>query len=72
MRKVKMLKFFWMGFTARYKFGLSTDAPRGLIPYDIPGYGKTFKNSTWGFNYYVMFRIPIRKDKKSLIDVIKK
>jgi hypothetical protein len=61
--KVKMLSFFWMGYTARYKFGLNTDAQKGFASHDVPGYGKTDKGSTWGFNYYVLFRMPVRKQQ---------
>lgn len=59
--KVKMFSFLWMGYTARYKFGLSTRGNNQLTSHDVPGYGATDKNSTWGFNYYLMFRIPVRK-----------
>ncbi len=68
--KVKVLGSFWMGYTARFKFGLNTNAPRGFIPHDVPGYGKTYNDNTWGFNYYLMFRIPVRKEKQSLSEVL--
>jgi hypothetical protein len=58
--KVKMLSWFWMGYTARFKFGLKTGSTPEMLPYDIPGYGKTHKETTWGFNYNLMFRIPFR------------
>ncbi len=61
--KVRMFGIFWMGYTARYKFWLNTNEPRGFIPHDVPGYGKTYNESTWGFNYYIMFKIPVRKEK---------
>jgi hypothetical protein len=61
--RVKMLKFFWMGYTARYKFGLSTNESGEFVPYDVPGYGKTANESTWGFNYQILFRIPVRKQR---------
>ena len=62
--RVKMWKFFWMGYTARLKFGLNSDKPGELISHDVPGYGKVDdNNTTWGFNYYLMFRIPFKKDK---------
>ncbi len=61
--RVKMLKFFWMGYTARYKFGLNTNESKGFISYDVPGYGKTANQSTWGFNYQILFRIPVRKSR---------
>jgi hypothetical protein len=60
--RVKMLPFFWMGYTARYKFGLNT-SDGTFESHDVPGYGKTWKQSTWGFNYQLMFRIPIRPKK---------
>lgn len=59
--KVKIYKSFWMGYTARIKLlpGLHEDLV--LQTYDIPGYGLTFKKPWWGFNYYLMFRVPLPK-----------
>ena len=62
--KVRVLKNFWMGYTARMKFSASYSKDQALQTYDIPGYGLTFKTPWWGFNYYLMFRIPIRKEKQ--------
>lgn len=70
--KVKVLGNFWMGYTARFKFGLNTNAPRGFIPHDVPGYGKTYNDNTWGFNYYLIYRIPVRKEKTLLTELPKK
>ncbi len=61
--KVRMFGIFWMGYTARYKFWLNTNESRGFIPHDVPGYGKTYKENTWGFDYYIMFKIPVRQEK---------
>ncbi len=61
--RVRMLKFFWMGYTARYKFGLNINEPSGFESHDVPGYGKADNQATWGFNYQLLFRIPIRKQK---------
>jgi hypothetical protein len=61
--RVKMWKFFWLGYTARYKIALNTNETGDLISYDVPGYGKTASKPTWGFNYQILFRIPIRKQK---------
>lgn len=58
--KVKMFSWFWMGYTARFKFGLHYGNTPEMKPYDIPGYGSTYKETTWGFNYQLMFRIPFR------------
>jgi hypothetical protein len=60
--RVKMIGSFWMGYTARFKFGLKTNEG-GMIPSDVPGFGRTDKPSTWGFNYVLLFRIPLGKAK---------
>lgn len=59
--KVRVWKIFWMGYTARMKFAPSTPSDSPMIPYEIPGYGLTFKKPWWGFSYYLMVRIPFRK-----------
>jgi hypothetical protein len=61
--RVKMWKYLWMGYTARYKSLLSTSGTGNLSSTDVPGYGATDKESTWGFNYYIFVRIPVRKIK---------
>ena len=61
--RVKVWKFFWMGYTARMKFAPGTPKDSPLAPYDIPGYGLTFKKPWWGFSYYLMMRIPFGKDR---------
>jgi Domain of unknown function (DUF6048) len=59
--RVKIWKALWMGYTARFKFGLKHDETENIIPSDVPGYGRTNKDSYWGFNYQVFIRIPVRK-----------
>jgi hypothetical protein len=59
--RVKIWKIFWLGYTGRLKFALKTDASPEMLPYDVPGFGRTDKETSWGFNYYVMIRLPIRK-----------
>lgn len=61
--RVRVWKLLWLGYTARFKLGLSTDDTPDMIPYDIPGYGNNEKNSTWGFNYQVLIGIPVKKKK---------
>lgn len=62
--RVRMFSVLWMGYTIRYKFGLNTNESSGLVPYDVPGYGRTDKNTTWGFTYYVLVRVPFKGIKK--------
>jgi hypothetical protein len=59
--RVRMWKFIWMGYTGRLKFWLKTSDTPTMLPYDVPGFGKTNKDTYWGFNYYVFLRIPFRK-----------
>lgn len=59
--RVKVWKIFWLGYTGRFKFALSSDGTPEMLPHDVPGFGRTDKDTTWGFNYYFMIRLPIRK-----------
>jgi hypothetical protein len=59
--RVRIWKMFWLGYTVRYKFALSMGDTPDLLPHDVPGYGLTNKNAYWGFNYQVLFRIPLTK-----------
>ncbi|MGC1243925.1 MAG: DUF6048 family protein [Chryseosolibacter sp.] len=59
--RVKIWKIFWIGYTGRFKFALNTEGTDEMLPHDVPGFGKTDKETSWGFNYYLMIRIPLRK-----------
>ena len=59
--RVKVWKVIWMGYTARFKFGLKHDDMPDIIPADVPGYGRTNKDSYWGFNYQIFIRVPVWK-----------
>jgi hypothetical protein len=56
--RVRVLKNFWMGYTGRIKFAASWAEEQQLQTYDVPGYGLTFKKPWWGFNYYLLYKIP--------------
>jgi hypothetical protein len=58
--KVKIWGWFWLGATGRLKFGLDLDGNGDLTSYDVVGYGRNFKSTWWGFNYYAMVRIPFK------------
>lgn len=59
--RFRIWKELWMGYTARMKFfpGLNKNEP--LVPYDVPGYGLTYKRPWWGINYQIYWRIPFTK-----------
>ncbi|MBL3657067.1 DUF6048 family protein [Fulvivirga sediminis] len=59
--KVQIAKPLWMGYTARFKVRMSNFEEEELMPNTIPGYGLAEDKVTWGFNYWIMFRIPLRK-----------
>lgn len=61
--RVKMYKFIWMGYTARFKFGLKIDESAEMLASDVPGYGRADKESYWGFNYQLFFRIPVMRGR---------
>jgi hypothetical protein len=61
--RVRMYKIFWMGYTARFKFGLKTHNTDQMLPSDVPGFGRTDKETTWGFNYQIFVRVPLPKKK---------
>ena len=70
--RVKIWKVIWMGYTARFKFGLNYDDTEDIIPSDVPGYGRTNKDSYWGFNYQIFVRIPVRKQQPIAFKMKKK
>jgi len=59
--RVKIWRIFWLGYTARLKFGLHFGDTPEMMPSDVPGYGRADKDSYWGFNYQLFIRIPTRK-----------
>ncbi|MEJ0029357.1 MAG: DUF6048 family protein [Bacteroidota bacterium] len=46
--RVRVWKFLWLGATGRLKFAYSGHNQWNLLSYDVPGYGRTFKNNWWG------------------------
>ena len=62
--RVKIVSGFWMGYTARLKFGAGVKGNSSTLnTYDIPGYGTTGLGKYWGFNYQVFWRFPVAKTK---------
>lgn len=61
--RIKVWKIFWLGYTGRFKFVLAQNRDRSLLSTDVPGYGGTDRPTTWGFSYYVMAKLPVRKTR---------
>ncbi|HMP98140.1 MAG TPA: DUF6048 family protein [Cyclobacteriaceae bacterium] len=61
--RVKIFKYFMLGYTGRFKFFPKSTAEGELIAYEIPGYGIKDLNIYWGFNYQLFFNIPLKSQK---------
>ena len=59
--RVKIVSGFWMGYTGRLKFAPGVDKSKQLQTYDVPGYGLTYKQPWWGFNYYLMWKLNFKR-----------
>ena len=59
--RAKIWKQFWMGYTARLKIAPGIKGAEQFEVYDIPGYGLASKDTYWGFNYQVYYRIPFKR-----------
>jgi hypothetical protein len=59
--KIRIVKQLYMGFTMRFKLLMKTKQTEILKPYYIPGFGKNVSSSSFGFNYYISYRLPFRK-----------
>jgi hypothetical protein len=56
--KVRLFKGFFTGYVLRFRFLRSGTLPEvPFAPYYVPGYGLADRENTWGFRYYVMYRI---------------
>ena len=59
--KVRIWKMLWLGYTARFKFGVKASENPDMVSHDIPGFGSFEEKTTWGFNYQMFFTIPLKK-----------
>jgi len=52
---------FVMGFSTRWQFARKINGEDILLTYDIPGFGNTKRQNSTAFDYYLMWRIPLKK-----------
>lgn len=57
----KIVSNLYMGFTMRWQFSRKINGEGELKTFDIPGFGKTRRQNSTAFDYYIMWRIPFRK-----------
>lgn len=58
----KVVSNLYMGFTMRWQFSRKINGEGELKTYDIPGFGKTSRQNSTAFDYYLMWRIPFKKE----------
>lgn len=63
--KVKLTRILWLGYTARFKFSVDTFEGRQLIPHWIPGFGRADERTWWGLDYWLIIKIPFKKEVKA-------
>ncbi|MEP0985916.1 DUF6048 family protein [Ekhidna sp.] len=56
----KVVSNLYMGFTMRWQFSRKINGEGDLKTYDIPGFGKTSRQNSTAFDYYLMWRLPFR------------
>ncbi len=60
--KIKIVSNIFFGYTMQFRFLKSIKGDPSLIPYDVPGFGSKGEDRTsFGFDYYVFYRIPFKK-----------
>ncbi|MEO9868947.1 DUF6048 family protein [Ekhidna sp.] len=58
----RIISNFYMGFTMRWQFSRKINGEGNLKTFDIPGFGKTRRQNSTAFDYYLMWRIPFKKN----------
>ncbi|MEP1096175.1 MAG: DUF6048 family protein [Cyclobacteriaceae bacterium] len=57
----KIVSQLYTGFTLRWKFSRKVSGEGLLKTFDIPGFGNTKRENATSFDYYLMWRIPLKK-----------
>lgn len=58
--KVQVIKNVFLGYNLRFKFARGFSGTPSLIPYYIPGFGRSNREERFGFDYSIFYRIPLR------------
>ena len=61
--KVAVWGNLYLGFTGRFKFEKKISSQTSFSTYEIPGYGKSSKNSKFAMNYQIFYKIPFVKKR---------
>ncbi len=61
--KVEVFKNLFLGYNLRFKFAQGFSDEPELLPYYIPGFGRSDRSERFGFDYSIFYRIPLRRRK---------
>ncbi|MEM9337234.1 MAG: DUF6048 family protein [Bacteroidota bacterium] len=57
----KIVSNLYTGFTLRWQFANTVNGQGVLKTFDIPGFGNTKRENSTAFDYYIMWRIPLKE-----------
>lgn len=57
----KITRQLYTGFNLRWKFSRKISGQGTLSTFDVPGFGTTKRQNATSFDYYIMWRIPLKK-----------
>ncbi len=58
--KVEIFNNVFLGYTMQFRFLKNFSRKEDLTPYDVPGFGSGNRKNIFGFDYYLMYRIPFK------------
>ncbi|MEM6641498.1 MAG: DUF6048 family protein [Bacteroidota bacterium] len=56
----KIVSNLYMGFTMRWQFSRKINGEGVLQAFDVPGFGKTSRQNSTAFDYYLAWRLPLK------------
>ena len=59
--KVSVFRNIYLGYNLRFKFLRTFGEETALVPYQVPGFGRGNRETIFGFDYYLFYRIPFRR-----------
>jgi hypothetical protein len=59
--RTQLFNNFYLGWSVRMRIKLGVGNDATMSPYTIPGFGKTWNNTSVGLNYSLYYKIPIYK-----------
>lgn len=61
--KVEVFRNVFLGYNLRFKFAQGFSDEPELLPYYLPGFGRSDRPERFGFDYSVFYRIPLKRRK---------